>query len=193
MFDVSEARPLQYTQPQMPNKRMKTQNKRVHFQEQVSTMVHERLPQHEAVRLWYCAGELKAIHKEIFVSLMESKNGNLSDFEFSARGLEEIRKRKPHKRQIRRDEYLSSVVALYRKQRAVGAVCPEEIQRFAMTQSRSAKLRAQHYATLDSDEAREVYQETFGVPTNKECEAAATIPRRVPNPSRSLDSIARSA
>ena len=173
-------------------------NKRVRFQDQVETMEHERLPLHEAVQLWYCQGELKAIHREIFVFLMEAKNGNLSDFEFSARGLEEIRKRKPHKRQIRRDEYIASVIALYRKQRQFGQVCPEEIQRFAMTQSRSAKLRAQHYAALDAEEAGMVFQETFGVPRNTAAvkDSSCETPRRMHFPSAfpiTQDSIARSA
>lgn len=195
----------QEQQKQYPNKKMKmdhcrSQKRSVRFQEQVETVEHEPLPQHEASRLWYCRGELKAIHTEIFVSLMESKNGNLSEFEFSCRGLEEIRKRKPHKRQIRRDEYIASVIALYRKQRQVGAVVPEEIQRFAMTQSRSAKLRAQHYAALDAEEAGRVFQETFGLapPAIAKEPRGSQSPRsrRVPFPGsvpRVHDSIARSA
>lgn len=186
----------QLEQQETPNKRMKLGNKRVHFQEEVNTAEHERLPLHEAARLWYCHGELKAIHKEIFLNLMESKTGNLRDA-FSERGLEEIRKRKPHKRQLRRDEYISSVVALYRKQREVDAVCPEEIQRFAMSQSRSAKLRAQHYAALDAEEAGVVFQEAPVRPRTTTKEHQSCEPnRRVPLPAsvaRNQDSIARSA
>lgn len=105
--------------------------------------------------LWYNRDELGMIHKEIFVSLHESKLGNLRDFEFSTRGLEEIRKRKPHKRQIRRREYIETVIAMQQ------ACSREELSAYAISQSNSALARAQHYGCLDAEEARLVYQETF--------------------------------
>ena len=192
--------------PKQNSKKMKLNNARifdrqVRFQEpDADTVVHfDRLPQDDLASLWYGQNELKAIHKEIFVSLMESKTGCLRDFEFSTRGLEEIRKRKPHKRQVRRKEYLAAVVALSREQRReLGAQGhPEELKDFAVAQSRSAVLRAQHYAALDAEEARAVYQETF--------HALNTLKSVPPPPRRglcphspalstsSVDSIARSA
>ncbi|CAB9530406.1 expressed unknown protein [Seminavis robusta] len=209
MFDRREIQVLQFLEAateQQPKKMRfedicSPRKRRVHFQApEADSIVHyERLPLHEGAELWYCRGELKAIHKEIFVSLMEVKNGNLSDFQFSARGLEEIRKRKPHKRQMRRKEYIASVVALSREQRqnGMGHVLDEELRDFAVSQSRSATLRAQHYAALDLDEARLVYQETFQ-PRNTLKTTEATAPRRVPCPAppamtTTTDSIARSA
>jgi hypothetical protein len=183
-------------------KTTKNLKRRVHFQELVvDTMFHyQQLPLHEeSSGLWYDRHEFKAIHDEIFASLMEIKCGNLSNFEFSDRGLEEIRKRKPHKRHVRRKEYLANVVALSREQRRAfgGDGHPEELKEFAVAQSRSATLRAQHYAALDADEARLIYQESFqprGPPKNE-----STGLRRVAYPhspalsTTSVDSIARSA
>lgn len=194
------------------SKRLKVRSRRqVQFQEEHETFVHE--PQHddgedEAVFSWYTSAELKAIHKEIFCGLVESKERRAeqmpANFEFSARGLEEIRKRKPHKRQVRRQDYIQSVVSLMRKHRCLPSSSSEEIAAYAVRQSKSATLRALHYAALDADEACLVYQETFGLPrsskknvrdTHHAPSASSPHRRRVPagvataNP----DSVARSA
>ena len=45
-----------------------------------------------------------------------------------------------------------------------GVYNPEEIQITAESWSKSAMLRAQHYGFCDADEARCIYQETYGLP-----------------------------
>jgi osmotically-inducible protein OsmY len=114
--------------------------------------------------MWYSHQGLKAIHKEIFTSLMNSKNGNLIDYEFTTRGLEEIRKRKPHKRQIRRKEYIQEILAVQKEQSLSGEKNAEHIRTYAIQMSKSACARAQHYAELDAHEARSIYKETFVSP-----------------------------
>ena len=190
------------------SKRLKVRSRtQVQFQEEHETFVHEPLHDHEeeAVFTWYTAVELKAIHKEIFCGLVEAKERRAeqmpANFEFSARGLEEIRKRKPHKRQVRRQDYIQSVVALMRKHRCLPSSSSEEVAAYAVRQSKSAALRALHYAALDADEACQVYQETFGLPRSaKNARDAPNSPSTSSSPHRrrvmattSLDSVARSA
>lgn len=181
MFLLEEEQHRQQHQEEEPcSKRLKVHSRRqISFQEENKTHV---FPLHEACSpLWYNAIELKAIHKEIFLGLVEAKEGNNkqlpANFEFSARGLEEIRKRKPHKRQIRRQEYIQTMLALQQRGNAEAPVASNDSEHatFVLQQSRSATLRALHYAALDADEACLVYRETFGMKNAKTASGAAAV------------------
>jgi len=157
-----------------PQSKRQKSRPQVGFQEEHEIIL---IPQHaSSTILWYNREELRAIHREIYHGLSEeqqqraisNKEAVSSTFrarvdDFSSRGLEEIRKRKLHKRQIRRQEYIQNVISLQRDEKL--AVLATEL-------SRSSTLRALHYAANDADEACLVYQETFArkraIPDNRD-------------------------